>query len=148
VDVRVATPEDIPRLCELLALLFSQEAEFAPDPARQARGLEAIMADPSAGVILVLKDGNEVVGMVNLLFTFSTFLGSRAALLEDMIVDPAHRRKGAGTMLLQAARQTASEYGCGRITLLTDGANAEAKAFYRKMGFVESAMTPYRLTLP
>ena len=147
-DVDVATPEDIPRLCDLLALLFSQEVEFAPDPARQARGLGAIMADPSAGVILVLKDGNEIVGMVNLLFTFSTFLGSRVALLEDMIVDPAHRRKGAGTMLLQAARKTASAHGCGRITLLTDGTNAEAKLFYRQMGFVESAMTPFRLMLP
>jgi GNAT superfamily N-acetyltransferase len=148
VDVRVATPEDIPRLCELLALLFSQEAEFSPDPARQARALKAIMADPAAGVILILKEGNEIVAMVNLLFTMSTFLGCRAALLEDMIVDPAHRRKGAGTMLLRAAKQTASEHGCGRITLLTDGANAEAKLFYRKMGFVESAMTPYRLMLP
>ncbi len=147
-DVRAASPEDISRLCELLVLLFSQEAEFSPDPARQARGLEAIMADPSAGVILVLKEGNEIVGMVNLLFTFSTFLGCRVALLEDMIVDPAHRRKGAGTMLLQAARRAASARGCGRITLLTDGANAEAKSFYRKMGFVESAMIPYRLMLP
>jgi GNAT superfamily N-acetyltransferase len=86
--------------------------------------------------------------MVNLLFTFSTFLGSRVALLEDMIVDPVHRRKGAGTRLLQAARQTALAQGCGRITLLTDGANAEAKLFYRRMGFVESAMTPYRMMLP
>lgn len=146
--VTVATPEDIPELCELLAILFSQEAEFAPDPVRQAEGVKAILADPSAGLILVLKEEGAMIGMVNLLFTISTFLGSPVALLEDMIIRPAHRGKGGGTLLLQAAMQNAAERGCRRITLLTDGSNAQAREFYEKMGFVESTMVPYRLILP
>jgi len=146
--VSLAALEDIPELCELLATLFSQETEFSPDPIRQAKGLKAILADPSVGLILVLKDDGQIIGMVILLFTISTFLGSRVALLEDMIIHPAHREKGAGTLLLQTAIQTASERGCRRITLLTDGSNAQAKVFYRKRGFVESSMTPYRLICP
>jgi len=146
--VSLATPEDIPELCELLAILFSQEAEFSPNPIRQAKGLKAILADPSIGLILVLRDRGQVIGMVNLLFTISTYLGSKVALLEDTIIRPAHRGKGAGTLLLQSAIQIASERGCGRVTLLTDASNTSAKGFYKKMGFVESPMNPLRLILP
>jgi GNAT superfamily N-acetyltransferase len=145
--VTIATPGDIPRLCELLAILFAQEREFEPNALNQKKGLEAIIADPAIGLILVLKEDNKIIGMVNLLFTISTSLGAKVALLEDMIIDPAHRGKGAGTILLQAAKQKASEQGCRRITLLTDASNSNAKAFYQKMGFVESKMTPYRFAL-
>ena len=143
-----ATPEDIPQLCGLLAILFTGEVEFAPDAEKQAAGLRAILSDPAPGIILTAREGGEIVGMVILLFTVSTFLGGRVALLEDMIVRPRHRGKGHGARLLRAAIDHATTAGCRRITLLTDAANAEAKAFYRRAGFVESSMTPLRLMLP
>ncbi|MBM3620655.1 MAG: GNAT family N-acetyltransferase, partial [Alphaproteobacteria bacterium] len=34
-----ASPQDIPALCDLLDLLFAQEADFTPDRAKQERGL-------------------------------------------------------------------------------------------------------------
>ncbi len=145
--MRPATEEDVPRLCELLAVLFTQEAEFAPDAAKQAQGLRVILSQPATGLILVLESGGNISGMVNLLFTVSTFLGARVAWLEDMIIDPAQRGQGHGSFLLEAAIREAREAGCRRITLLTDGGNVEAKAFYRRAGFVESAMAPMRLML-
>jgi len=146
--INPATLEDVPHLCGLLAILFSQEAEFRPDAARQAAGLQAILADPRVGAILVARENGAIAGMVSLLFTVSTFLGAKVALLEDMIIHPGQRGKGIGTVLVKAAIERAKAEGCARITLLTDGANAEAKAFYRRAGFVESTMTPLRLMLP
>jgi GNAT superfamily N-acetyltransferase len=143
-----ATVEDVAPLCGLLAILFSQEVEFAPDAAKQAAGLRTILSDPRVGAILVVRENGAIVGMVSLLFTVSTFLGAKVALLEDMMVHPGQRGKGHGTRLLRAAIERAQAEGCARITLLTDGANAEAKAFYRRAGFVESTMTPLRLMLP
>lgn len=145
--VEIATRADIPRLNELLTLLFTQEADFRPDEAMQTAGLERIIADPRIGHILVLRQGVEIVAMVNLLYTVSTALGERVAILEDMIVHPDVRGGGAGSTLLQGAITFAAGEGCRRITLLTDHDNNGAIRFYQRHGFSLSAMVPLRLTL-
>jgi len=144
-EISQATVEDIPQLCELLALLFDQEAEFRSDSALQSSGLRQIIAFPERGRILALREGQSVIGMVNLLFTVSTALGGRVAILEDMVVRPGCRRKGVGSMLLKEAVAFAESAGCLRITLLTDAANASAQRFYRRHGFNASDMVPMRL---
>ncbi len=143
--VREAVASDIPRLCDLLALLFTQEADFRPDRAKQEAGLRKIMADPVLGRILVLADDGDVVGMVNLLFTVSTAEGAKAAILEDMVIDPERRGRGDGERLLQSAIAFAKGMGCVRITLLTDRDNGRAIAFYQRHGFRLSEMIPLRL---
>lgn len=145
--VAEATLDDIPQLCELLTLLFAQEAEFRPDRDKQAAGLRQIVEGQDVGRILVLRKGDEVVAMVNLLFTVSTALGGRVAMLEDMVVHPDHRGGGTGSRLLQAAIDHAHVAGCLRITLLTDGDNVAAQRFYARHGFTPSAMLPMRLSL-
>jgi len=145
--IELATTADIPRLCELLAVLFTQEAEFSPDPALQAKALHAILGSPEVGTILVWRDASGIAGMVSLLYTVSTFLGGRVALLEDLVVDPARRGRGHGHELLRGAIEHARGAGCRRITLLTDGHNAAARAFYEASGFQASSMQPYRLHL-
>lgn len=145
--VRIATCADIPVLCELLDLLFSQEAEFQADGAAQTAGLRQIIDAPELGRILVLCDGETVIGMVNLLFTISTALGGRVAILEDMVVRPERRNGGAGSQLLQAAIDLCRSCACRRITLLTDRSNGAAQGFYARHGFVLSDMVPMRLLL-
>jgi len=142
-----AAPSDIPRLVELLGLLFSQEREFSPNPEKQSEALEAILADRSRGRIFVAREGSEVVGMASLLYTISTAEGGKAALFEDLIVDPKHRRKGIGSKLVSYVIQQARAEGMLRITLLTDLENDTALGLYRKLGFVDSPMQPMRLHL-
>jgi GNAT superfamily N-acetyltransferase len=144
-DVMAATKGDIPELCDLLDHLFSQEAEFQPDRALQAAGLDEIIGSPDRGRILTIRSESGIIGMVNLLFTVSTALGGKVALLEDMIVHPAHRRRGAGTALMSATLELARSLGCRRITLLTDGTNGSAIRFYESHGFTISDMIPMRL---
>lgn len=146
-NISPATLSDIPQLCELLELLFSEETEFHPDRAVQSAGLRQIMESPDRGQILVLRNGTSVVGMVNLLFTISTALGGRVAILEDMVIHPSRRRRGSGSILLHAAIDFARSTECRRITLLTDRINESAQRFYRRHGFSVSAMIPLRLLL-
>ena len=142
-----AARSDIPRLVELLGELFSHEREFSPDPDKQREALEAILADRSRGRIFVAREGSEVVGMASLLYTVSTAEGGKAALFEDLIIDPKHRRKGIGSKLVNYVIQQARAEGVLRITLLTDLENDTALGLYRKLGFVDSPMQPMRLHL-
>ncbi len=146
-NIRKATIQDCDQLSTLLCFLFEQEADFSPDTVLQEKGLKTIIKNQNIGKILVLENDGKIIAMVNLLFTISTALGGKVAILEDMVVHPDFRSGGYGSELLQAAIVEAKYSGCSRITLLTDLNNHKAQAFYRKHGFESSAMTPYRLSL-
>ncbi len=146
-QISPATSQDIPALCELLDILFSQETEFAPNHDAQSRGLAHIIGNPEIGHVLVARHDNDVVGMVSLLYTVSTALGAKVALLEDMVTAPSSRGSGVGSQLLENAIEFARLNGCKRITLLTDQVNESAQRFYQRHGFILSPMTPLRLPL-
>ena len=145
--VRPATIDDLKPLCELLDLLFTQEADFTPDHSRQEQGLRLIIENPTVGRIYCATESDRIIGMVNLLFTVSTAEGGPVAWLEDMIVHPSRRGQGIGEQLLQTAIAEARSSGCLRITLLTDTTNQSAVRFYTRSGFTPSHMMPLRLKL-
>mgnify|MGYP000048197657 FL=1 len=103
---------DIPQLCILLDELFSQEAEFTPDHELQGRGLSKILNNEDIGVILVVRESDKVIGMVNILYTISTALGERVANLEDFVVLPEFRNIGVGSELISHAMLFAKAKGC------------------------------------
>ena len=142
-----ATQKDLPHLVALLGILFESEAEFSPDAEKQRVALQAIIADPSKGKIYVARDGREVVAMCSLLYTISTAEGGRAALFEDLVVAPEHRKRGIAASLLKFVIEQARADGVLRLTLLTDMQNERAQALYRRLGFVGSPMKPMRLKL-
>lgn len=144
ITYKVAKVEDIKELCRLLNELFTQEAEFMPDEASQEIALAKIISDESIGEIFVaLRDG-EIVAMVNILYTLSTALGAKVAILEDMIVDKRYRGQDIGSSLMDFVLEYIKAKGCKRITLLSDSDNFKAHKFYEKHGFVKSAMMPFR----
>ncbi len=145
--VSQATSHDIEVLVGLLGYLFEQEEEFKPNHALQKKGLALILENDKIGAIFVLKDHDMVIGMVSLLWSLSTAMGGRVAILEDMILQPDYRGKGCGKMLLQHAIEYAKEHKCKRVTLLTDTKNHSAQEFYGHFGFQESSMKAMRLYL-
>ena len=85
--------------------------------------------------------------MVNLLYTVSTALGQRVALLEDMVVSTNKRGQGVGSSIIKQAVDFAKGKGCKRITLLTDDDNCGAQRFYERHGFSRSSMVAFRMPL-
>jgi len=140
-----ATAKDLPQMVELLGHLFEQEAEFTPNAAKQETALKMILADPKIGKLYVAREGSRVVAMASLLFTVSTAEGGKAALFEDLVVHPEHRKQGIGAKLLEYVIGEARAEGVLRLTLLTDMQNEQAQVLYRKLGFVGSPMKPMRL---
>ena len=86
ISFRKAEIEDIAVLCELLWELFSQEVEFTPNKKIQEKALKKIIEDKNIGDIFVAVKENKVIAMVNILYTISTALGEKVAILEDMVV--------------------------------------------------------------
>jgi len=145
--IRQANRYDIDALAGLLFQLFEKEEEFIPNTLIQENALRCIIDNDAIGTIFVLEKENKVIGMVSLLWSISTALGTRVAWLEDMVIDNAFRSQGIGSVLIEEAIAYARSVGCRRITLLTDGDNIPAHRFYEKFGFQASSMQPFRLLL-
>ena len=142
-----ATAKDLPQMVDLLAVLFTDEAEFQPNADKQRRALEAILGNPTVGTLYVAREGKRVVAMASLLYTVSTAEGGKAAWFEDLVVHPDERKRSIGEALLKHVVAQARAAGITRITLLTDMQNERAQAMYRRAGFVGSPMRPMRLKI-
>jgi len=60
--------------------------------------------------------------------------------LEIVSLDALIRRRGAGTALIEAARDVAANAGCRRVWLVTTNDNTPAMRFYERRGFRQSAV--------
>lgn len=142
--VELATLHDLPRLCQLLKVLFGEEREFHYDEGKQTRGLTMILENPAIGQIFVLKQEEFIIGMVSFLWSVSTALGEKVAWLEDMVIDPEFQHKGYGKHLLKEALLEMKKATCKRVTLLTDATNVSAQTLYAGLGFEHSSMKVMR----
>jgi len=143
--IYLAGKDDLADLVRLLNDLFTQDIEFEPNFEKQESGLIKILNNPEIGEILVLKVDDKVIGMVSLLYSISTALGGKVAILEDMIIDKNYRNQGFGKRLLNEAIYFSKSRNCLRLTLLTDFNNEAAICFYKSVGFKTSEMIPMRL---
>ncbi|MNI64000.1 Acetyltransferase (GNAT) family protein [compost metagenome] len=143
-----AGTENVSEMCALLGELFALEQDFAGaiHEDRQRAGLNLILEHPDRGQLLLLKRGDRVVGMVNLVFSFSTFEGGPVIMLEDFIVSAEERGKGSGKFFMEQIVEYAREKGFLRITLLADAGNTRALHFYEAAGYQYSNMRCLRLT--
>ena len=108
--IQLATTEDTEQLSTLLTHLFEKEVEFSPNRELQQKGLKKIITDPDIGEILIARKSDRIIGMVNLLYTVSTALGCKVAILEDMIVLPGYRNSGTGSCLLKEAEAKSDRF--------------------------------------
>jgi ribosomal protein S18 acetylase RimI-like enzyme len=145
--VSKAGKKDIEEMCLLLQELFTLEKDFTPDWDKQRRGLEFILDNPHYAILLLLKKGEEILGMANLLITVSTATGGKVILLEDFIIKKSTRRKGLGKYFWGEIKKLAQKEGYARITLLVDKDNRPAQGFYLSQGFKKSNMDCWRYYL-
>ncbi|HEU4699215.1 MAG TPA: GNAT family N-acetyltransferase [Gemmatimonadales bacterium] len=145
VRVRPATPADLPAIGRLGALLVRLHHDL--DPARflaatpgTAEGYAAYLGtrlERTDGVVLVAEGDGTVLGYVwgGLEGTDYMALRGPAGALYDLVVDPAHRDRGVGRMLLEAATAALASLGAPRVVLSTAARNAAAQRLFTRAGF-------------
>ncbi len=89
---------------------------------------------PVAEALIAECDG-AAVGFALFFPTFSTFVGKPGLYLEDIYVQPGHRRHGVGRALLRELAKIALARDCGRLEWAVLDWNEPAIRFYRdKLG--------------
>jgi len=133
-EIRPATPEDVPTLVRLIKALaeFEQLSHEVTGSAEDLR--RSLFGErPYAEAVLAWVDENPV-GMALFFHNFSTFLVKPGIYLEDLFVLPEYRRRGIGRALLMHVGNLALARGCGRFEWNVLDWNAPAIEFYQRMG--------------
>jgi GNAT superfamily N-acetyltransferase len=87
-------------------------------------------------IVLIAEDqGKTAIGFAQLFPTFSSILAAPIYILHDLFVTPAARRRGVGTLLLNAAVETARTAGVVRVELATAITNMPAQTLYEALGW-------------
>ena len=132
--VRPATPADADEIFRLIRALADYEKLE-----HQVRGDAVRLRDHLFGArpyaeALVAADDGVIVGFALFFHDYSTFETAPGLWLEDLFVEPAHRRRGIGTALLRRVAALAAERGCARLEWTVLEWNAPAIAFYERLG--------------
>jgi GNAT superfamily N-acetyltransferase len=135
-SVRPATAYDVDALQDLYLYLSSDNERCPPEIA------ETIIRDITkyaGSAIFIGEFGGEVVCTCTLIVIPNlTRGGTPYALIENVVTHPAHRGKGFGTSMLDAATDEAWQNGCYKIMLSTGSRNPSTLAFYAHAGFEQT----------
>ena len=147
-SVRPYRPADGKSLRALAPRLTEGVAQWR-DPAGVRAAVDSWVADAIANpgedsTLLVAEIGRSLVGFISVRER-NHWAGERDAYVGELVVDHAHEGRGIGRALVDAAVAWAGERGVTAVTLETRAANARARAFYARIGFLEEDV---RLTLP
>jgi ribosomal protein S18 acetylase RimI-like enzyme len=98
------------------------------------------MADSDAYQLLLAKDEGQVVGLLSLTFRHTLFHSAPTALIDELVVEQDHRRRGVGQQLMVEAIERCRAAGCCEIEVSTERSNKAAQKFYRQHGFSHEAV--------
>ncbi|WP_046470463.1 GNAT family N-acetyltransferase [Allosalinactinospora lopnorensis] len=103
------------------------------------RAWTRIENDPDRTVLVAERRG-QIIGTLDLVMIANLTHDAQSwAIIDNVVVDPAMRRRGVGRALMEDAVERVSRVGCYKIELLSHGADDGLHAFYRSLGFQNSA---------
>lgn len=132
--VRKATPEDIPAVLRMVKELAVYEREPEAVVATEEDFLRDGFGEKASFRAHVATWNREPIGFALWFFTWSTWRGRKCLHLEDLYVDQAHRKRGAGLALMKTLAQEAVAAGCARFVWQVMDWNQPAIDFYEKLG--------------
>lgn len=92
---------------------------------------------------LAVDEADRPFGLAHVLFHRSTWSPTLYCYLEDLFVDPAQRKTGAGRALIEATYREADARGCTRTYWTTQDFNATARSLYDRVA-TKSPFVQYR----
>jgi GNAT superfamily N-acetyltransferase len=146
-QIRPATPDDIPQILALIRELAEYEREPQAAVATHADLLrDGFGPTPRFHCLMAELDGAPI-GFALYFYNYSTWRGHAGIYLEDLFVRPQYRGKGIGKSLLAAVAAIAVAEGCPRLEWAVLNWNTPAIDFYHSVGALpQSEWTTMRLS--
>jgi GNAT superfamily N-acetyltransferase len=142
IAIRDAQRNDVPRI----VAMFRQDEFTSKHIAERSADVEPGYYDVFDAIsrdernrLLVADAGGAVVGAFQLTF-IPDFAprGRDIAIIENVIVDAAHRSRGVGATMMRWAIEEARSRGCSKVALTSNDQRQDAHRFYRRLGFTDT----------
>jgi len=141
VVVRDAVIGDLDDLLRLLGELADGHHDALPPPASMAATVLAAVLDQSSRHLLIAEVGGVVAGTADCTIVANlTHGGAPWAVVENVVVDEAARRRGVGHRLMEEVVARCRAAGCYKIQLLSQRYRHGAHVFYEGLGFEATAV--------
>jgi [ribosomal protein S18]-alanine N-acetyltransferase len=128
IQLRSFQTRDLARLHQLDRVCFEPEIAYSKAE------LQYFLTHPRCSCWIAERPESKVAGFV--IIERASRNGEPAGHIVTLDVDPAERRRGLGTLLMQTAEEQMKQEGTGVMSLEVAQNNAAARRFYRALGFV------------
>ncbi len=144
---RRAGTGDLPTLLPLLQAYWEYDGiEYRDADVR--RGLRELADHPELGGAYLVERGGRALGYFIFTWGFDLEFGGRHGWVTDLFLLPSERGQGLGRQIVAFIDELLRAGGATCVELVVEHDNAEAQAFYRKLGFVAAARVPLARRLP
>jgi GNAT superfamily N-acetyltransferase len=134
--IRTVNDHDLPQLIGLYQHLIPNEA---PISLEMAEGILDDFLKSSGNAIFAGFLGDTMVSSCTLIVVPNLTRGGRPyCFIENVVTHAAHRKKGYGSAVMQAAIASAWQQNCYKIMLLTGSKDPATLNFYSSAGFEQS----------
>ena len=138
---REITPADFDGLMQLYTQLHGNSI---PEKTPEVSALwENILADKNHHIIVAEENGQIASSCVCVIVPNLTHGQRPYALIENVVTDEKHRKKGLATACLDYARALAEKENCYKMMLLTGSKEEATLNFYRKAGYNSTDKTAF-----
>lgn len=139
--IREVTEND---LDGLLRLYMQLHDDPFPEKDDRVMGIwKSILRDKDHHVIVAEEDGTIISSCVCVIVPNLTHGQRPYALVENVITDKDHRKKGHATACLHFAREIAQRENCYKMMLLTGSKSKDTLAFYERAGYNRNDKTAF-----
>ena len=131
--IRPAQTADLPALLPRYAQLTG--GTVPPNPTRATQVFQQIQDNPLLTIFVLTIDNTPVATCMLAVTPCLTHDARPFATIENVVTDAAHRQRGYGRAVLDAAVAAAWDAHCYKVMLATGSSRPETLRFYQTAGF-------------